>query len=75
VCPSGACSQIKRWRVAELQHLGGEAAAAQEFVMAHPARIRRLANIQAERRLRDKKRGKVKEASFSWVHGRVVGMQ
>jgi acyl-[acyl-carrier-protein] desaturase len=58
--------------VEELQGLSGEAAEAQEFLCGHAARVRRLAHIQAERRLRDRKRGRTREASFSWVHGRQV---
>jgi hypothetical protein len=52
--------------------VSGEAAAAQEFLCQHAGRVQRLANIQAERRLRDKKRGKARSSSFSWVYGRQV---
>ncbi len=67
--------QVKKWGVAEMQGLSGGAAAAQEYVCGHAARIRRLANIQAERRLRDRKRGKTREASFDWIRGRHVALQ
>lgn len=63
---------VNRWRISELTGLSGEGAAAQEYLCSHPHRIRRLANIQAERRLRDRKRGKTREASFDWIRGRHV---
>jgi len=63
---------VNRWNVPQIQGLSGDAAAAQEFLCLHADRIRRLANIQAERRLRDRKRGKVKSASFSWIGNRQV---
>ncbi len=68
------CSQVRRWRVVEIQGLSGEAAAAQEYLCQHANRIRRLANIQAERRLRDRKRGKTRISSFDWLWGRQVNL-
>jgi pimeloyl-ACP methyl ester carboxylesterase len=38
---------IKRWKIADLEGLSGEAAAAQEYLMKQPARIRRLADFGA----------------------------
>lgn len=52
----------------------GEAAEAQAFLMKHSERIRRLADITMERRLRDRKRGKNKSAAFSWVFKREVSL-
>ncbi|KAJ9515953.1 hypothetical protein QJQ45_016871 [Haematococcus lacustris] len=66
---------VKRWGVAELSGLSGPAAAAQEYLMAQPQRVHRLAAIQAERRLRDRRRGKQRSASFSWIRGRQVALQ
>ena len=62
------CSQVKKWRVAKLR-VGdtGAAAEAQHYLLAHAERIRRLADLQAERRLRDRKRGRLQAARFSWV--------
>ncbi|KAJ9515831.1 hypothetical protein QJQ45_008717 [Haematococcus lacustris] len=66
---------VKRWGVAELSGLSGPAATAQEYLMAQPQRVHRLAAIQAERRLRDRRRGKQRSASFSWIRGRQVALQ
>ncbi len=52
----------------------GEAAEAQAFLMKHSERIRRLADITTERRLRDRKRGKNKSAAFSWIFKREVSL-
>jgi len=57
---------IKRWKVEEFQHLSGEAAEAQEYLMKLPARITKL----AERANARKKRGGV--SPFSWVFDREV---
>jgi hypothetical protein len=54
--------------------VSGEAAAAQDFLCRHSERVRRLAELQMERRLRDRKRGRGRSASFSWVHGREVSL-
>ncbi|GFH27875.1 uncharacterized protein HaLaN_26262 [Haematococcus lacustris] len=72
---AGGLVVVKRWGVAELSGLSGPAAAAQEYLMAQPQRVHRLAAIQAERRLRDRRRGKQRSASFSWIRGRQVALQ
>ena len=38
--------QVARWRIAERTGLNGRAAEAQEYLMGHANRVRRLANIQ-----------------------------
>uniref|UniRef100_A0A7S3VQQ3 Acyl-[acyl-carrier-protein] desaturase n=1 Tax=Dunaliella tertiolecta TaxID=3047 RepID=A0A7S3VQQ3_DUNTE len=63
---------VSRWQVADLRFSGGKAEEAQQYLCQHADRVRRLANIQAERRLRDRKRGKARTASFGWVNGRQV---
>lgn len=62
---------VEKWDVGQLS-LSGEAAAAQEYVMLHPERIRRLADLQMERRLRDRKARRNRTAFFSWVGKREV---
>lgn len=61
---------IKRWKIADLDGLSGEAAAAQEYLMKQPARIRRLADFAAAKA---KKKESVDE-SFSWIFGRKVAI-
>ncbi|GLC41789.1 hypothetical protein PLESTM_001239700 [Pleodorina starrii] len=65
---------VKKWDIANLQVVTGEAAEAQAFLMKHSERIRRLADIQMERRLRDRKRGKTRTAAFSWIFKREVAL-
>lgn len=67
--------QVSKWRVADVTGLSGSGAAAQEYVCGHAARIRRLANIQRERRERDRRRGKRRVATFDWVWGKEVALQ
>jgi len=66
---------VARWKVADHTGLRGDAAEAQEFLVNHSQRIRRLADIQAERRARDRKRGKARSAAFSWAFNRQVPLQ
>ncbi len=54
--------------------MSGQAAEAQEFLCKHSERIRRLADIQMERKLRDRRRGKSKSAAFSWIFKREVSL-
>lgn len=61
---------IKRWKIADLDGLSGEAAEAQEYLMKQPARIRRLADFGAAKA---KKKERVDE-SFSWIFGRKVSV-
>ncbi|PNW73405.1 hypothetical protein CHLRE_14g630883v5 [Chlamydomonas reinhardtii] len=65
---------VKRWDIEHVAVRSGEAAEAQAFLMKHSERIRRLADITMERRLRDRKRGKNKSAAFSWVFKREVSL-
>ncbi|EFJ46489.1 hypothetical protein VOLCADRAFT_62507 [Volvox carteri f. nagariensis] len=65
---------VKRWDIANLKVVTGEAAEAQAFLMKHSERIRRLADLQMERRLRDRKRGKTRTAAFSWIFKREVSL-
>ena len=65
---------VQRWGVAGLRFAGGPAAEAQEYLCKHSERIRRLADLQMERRLRDRKRGKAKSASFSWLFKRELSL-
>ncbi|OUS49534.1 fatty acid desaturase [Ostreococcus tauri] len=58
----------KRWDIANITGLNGEAAAAQEYLMKQPSRIRKLVAF-AEKRAA--KKGPVKE-TFSWIHDRPV---
>lgn len=58
----------KRWDIANITGLNGEAAAAQEYLMKQPPRIRKLVAF-AEKRAA--KKGPVKE-TFSWIHDRPV---
>ncbi len=59
---------IKRWNIADVNCESGEAAAAQEFLMKQPARIRKLAEFGARKTA---KKAPVAE-SFSWIFGRTV---
>lgn len=61
---------LQRWKVAELR-VSGAAAEAQDFLLAHPSRVRRLAHLQVERRVRDRRRGG-RHAQFSWLGKRLV---
>eukprot|EP00955_Chlamydomonas_euryale_P101846 365377-Chlamydomonas_euryale.AAC.21 len=65
---------VRRWKVAELRVSGGRAAQAQEYLCKHSERIRRLADLQMERKLRERKRGKGKTAGFSWIFKREVSL-
>lgn len=66
--------QVRKWDVANVRVHTGEAAEAQEFLVQHSQRIRRLSDLQMERRLRDKKRGKTRTAAFSWIFKREVSL-
>jgi len=64
---------VARWGVAGREGLSGEAAAAQEFLAGHAARVRRLAQLADERRERARRRGRAgASASFAWLRGREV---
>ncbi|KAG2431151.1 hypothetical protein HXX76_009681 [Chlamydomonas incerta] len=65
---------VKRWDIEHVAVRSGEAAEAQAFLMKHSERIRRLADLTTERRLRDRKRGKNKSAAFSWIFKREVSL-
>jgi acyl-[acyl-carrier-protein] desaturase len=65
---------VQRWNVPNLKVSSGSVAEAQEYLCKHSERIRRLADLQMERRLRDRKRGKSKLASFSWIFKREVSL-
>jgi hypothetical protein len=54
--------------------VSGEAAAAQQLLMGLPQSIKRLGELQLERRLRDRRRGQGRSASFSWVHMREIAL-
>ncbi|KAI8462510.1 MAG: fatty acid desaturase-domain-containing protein [Monoraphidium minutum] len=64
---------LAAWGVADLR-LSGAAAAAQQLLVGLPASIRRLGELQLERRLRDRRRGLGRSASFSWIHKREVAL-
>jgi len=52
-----------------------EARARAAFALAHGARLRALADLQTERRLRDRRRGAAQRAApFAWVFGRECGL-
>ena len=61
---------IKRWKIADLDGLSGEAAEAQEYLMKQPARIRRLADFAAAKA----KKKEAQEEAFSWIFGRKVSI-
>lgn len=65
---------VKRWGIPNLKLSSGAAAEAQDYLCKHSERIRRLADLQMERRLRDRKRGKGKSANFSWIFKREVSL-
>lgn len=65
---------VKRWGVADLRLRQGAAAEAQEYLCKHSERIRRLADLQMERRLRERKRGLAKSAAFNWIFKREVSL-
>lgn len=52
----------------------GPAAAAQARLLALPPAVRRLGELQLERRLRDRRRGQGRSASFSWIRKREVAL-
>ena len=58
----------KRWDIANITGLGGEAAAAQEYLMKQPARIRKLVAF-AEKKAAKKPPAK---ETFSWIYDRPV---
>ncbi len=72
--PTSRVPQVRKWDVANVRVHTGEAAEAQEFLVQHSQRIRRLSDLQMERRLRDKKRGKTRTAAFSWIFKREVSL-
>ncbi|PNH12045.1 Acyl-[acyl-carrier-protein] desaturase, chloroplastic [Tetrabaena socialis] len=59
---------VVRWDVANRSGLSGEAAAAQEYVVKLPDRIRKL----AERASARKAKTKVVHSPFSWIFDRKV---
>ncbi|GIL89812.1 hypothetical protein Vretimale_16499 [Volvox reticuliferus] len=65
---------VKRWDIGNVKVVTGEAAEAQAFLIKHSERIRRLADLQMERRMRDRKRGKGRTAAFSWIFKREVAL-
>jgi acyl-[acyl-carrier-protein] desaturase len=65
---------VQRWDVANRRFSGGQAAEAQDYLCKHSERIRRLADLQMERKMRERKRGKAKAAHFSWVFKREVSL-
>ena len=66
---------LARWRVGSLR-VGetGSAAEAQQFLMAQPERVRRMADVAAERRKRAGKRGPPATEQFSWIFNRPVAV-
>lgn len=58
---------VKKWDIPNLKVSGGAAAEAQDYLCKHSERIMRLADLQMERKSRDKKKGRSKMASFSWI--------
>ncbi|GLI67555.1 hypothetical protein VaNZ11_011782 [Volvox africanus] len=65
---------VKRWDIGNVKVVTGEAAEAQAYLIKHSERIRRLADLQMERRMRDRKRGKGRTAAFSWIFKREVAL-
>eukprot|EP00877_Chromochloris_zofingiensis_P008637 jgi/Chrzof1/4026/Cz13g17200.t1_SACPD2[v5.2] len=66
---------IKTWKVHELRGIrNAEAAAAQEFLCQHAAAVKQLAELQMERRFKNRKAGRSSTANFSWVHRREVSL-
>lgn len=59
---------VNRWKVADRQHLKGEAAEAQDYLVKLPDRIRKL----TERANARKQKSRGQEAAFSWVFDRPV---
>ncbi|KAI8463447.1 MAG: stearoyl-ACP-desaturase [Monoraphidium minutum] len=59
---------VKKWKVADRNHTSGDAAAAQEYLVKLPDRIRKL----AERSNARKSKVKPVRAQFSWVFNRAV---
>jgi len=51
-----------------------EARARAAFACGHGARVKALWDLQTERRLRDRRRGSGRSASFAWVFGRECGL-
>eukprot|EP01024_Parvocaulis_polyphysoides_P042069 TRINITY_DN3854_c0_g3_i4.p1 TRINITY_DN3854_c0_g3~~TRINITY_DN3854_c0_g3_i4.p1 ORF type:complete len:404 (-),score=66.68 TRINITY_DN3854_c0_g3_i4:386-1597(-) len=58
---------VRRWKIAEIKNLSGEAQQAQDYVCRLPSRIRKLAERSAERKSKQ-----YQEESFSWIYGRPV---
>lgn len=61
---------IKKWRVGERSHQSGDAAAAQEYLMKMPDRVRRLAERAAAR----KSKVKPVQVQFSWIFDRSLNV-
>lgn len=61
---------IGRWRIADLQGLTPKAAEAQEYVMALPPRIRKLAERKAVRKAKAQKTA----VQFSWLYDRQLAI-
>jgi len=60
---------INRWDIANVKDLSADGMEAQEYVMAQPKRIRRLAEMGAKRAARQKS---AKTANFSWIFNREI---
>nr|QKY14961.1 plastid acyl-carrier-protein desaturase/stearoyl-ACp-desaturase (STAD) [Polytomella parva] len=63
---------VKKWKVADVKVESGEAAQAQEYLMQHSARIRKLSNLQMERYRREQLKGKSRKVRFNWIHKEAV---
>jgi acyl-[acyl-carrier-protein] desaturase len=62
---------ISRWEIKGRAGLSGEAAAAQEYLVKLPARVRKLAERAAARRA---KAPRVTDAKFSWIYDRPIAL-
>jgi acyl-[acyl-carrier-protein] desaturase len=61
---------VKKWRVSERSFESGDAAAAQEYLVKMPDRVRRLAERAAAR----KAKAPSAQVQFSWVFNRSIGV-
>ncbi|GBF91352.1 hypothetical protein Rsub_04092 [Raphidocelis subcapitata] len=73
-CAAGLEHWLWEWNVSSLPATTEAATAARTALLALPASLRRLGELQLERRLREARRGGARAAAFAWVHKREVSL-
>ncbi|CAG9461744.1 unnamed protein product [Pedinophyceae sp. YPF-701] len=65
---------VQRWGIADLSGLSGEAAEAQEYLVGHAEKVRRLADLGERRAQRSREAGRELARKFSWVFGEEISL-